>query len=63
MSRAVLSPEPFGGEPMDRTNRKFFGLEQSNTKMQSEVIKVSGSKEFLTIFSGLPNEDTQKAVK
>jgi hypothetical protein len=41
----------------------FFGLEQSNAKMQSEVIKVSDSKELLTVFSGLSNEDTQKAIK
>jgi hypothetical protein len=41
----------------------FFGLEQPNAKMQSEVIKVPDSKELLTIFSGLSNEDTQKAVK
>jgi hypothetical protein len=40
----------------------FFGLEQSNAKMQSEVIKVPGSKKFLTVFSGLSNEDTQKIV-
>jgi hypothetical protein len=31
--------------------------------MQSEVIKVLGSKELLTAFSGFPNEDTQKVVK
>jgi hypothetical protein len=36
----------------------FFGLEQSNAKMQSEVIKVSGSKKLLTTFSELSNEDT-----
>jgi hypothetical protein len=41
----------------------FFRLEQPNTKMQSEVIKVSDSKEFFTAFSGLSNEDIQKVVK
>jgi hypothetical protein len=31
--------------------------------MQSEVIKISGSKELFTAFSELPNKNTQKIVK
>jgi hypothetical protein len=36
----------------------FFGLKQSNAKIQSEIIKVSGSKRLLTVFFGLSNENT-----